>query len=375
MMMQLIFVLFVVFTGIQLCYFLCLFSRFAFIRTAENTEAQTNLPFSVIICAKDEAENLNEFLPHIYQQDYSNFEVVLIDDRSIDNTEEVMESFAEKFPNETRLVKIAFSDNKRFVGNKKYALTLGIKAAKYNHLLFTDADCQPVSKNWIRQMAGRFSSEKQLVLGYGKYQAIARSLLNKLIRYETLQTALQYFSYALAGKAYMGVGRNLAYTKELFMDNNGFYEHLDILSGDDDLFVNQVATRENTDICVDKQGFTISKPETSWASYLYQKRRHIATASHYKWQHKFLLGLYYLSTIGFWITAILLFVSTFQWRIVLGIFLFRWLIWWIINYKTAQKLDEKNLVLFLPILEPVLISFQLLIFVMNLFKKPKFWTH
>ena len=331
------------------------------------------MPVSVIICAKDEEENLKKFLPEIYRQKYTDFEVVLINDRSIDHTREVMESFWEKYPEKTKVVHVDFSDNPRFIANKKYALTLGIKAAENEILLFTDADCQPFSENWISRMTSKISETKQLILGYGKYQS-QPGFLNKLIRYETMQTALQYFSYALMGKAYMGVGRNLVYTKKLFFDNNGFYNHLDILSGDDDLFVNEVSTAENTDICIDPDSFTISIPAKSWKQWIRQKRRHISTANHYKLIHRFLLGVYYFSLLGFYISSIILLLNNFQWKIVTILILIRFILWYLINYQTTKKLNEKDLVIWIFILEPVLIIFQLYIFILNLLKKPKHWN-
>ncbi len=331
------------------------------------------MPVSVIICAKDEEENLKKFLQEIYRQKYTDFEVVLIDDRSIDHTWEVMESFREKYPEKTKVVRVDFSDNPRFIANKKYALTLGIKAAENEILLFTDADCKPVSENWINQMTSKISDTKQLILGYGKYQS-QLGFLNKLIRYETMQTALQFFSYALMGKAYMGVGRNLAYTRKLFFDNNGFYNHLDILSGDDDLFVNEVSTAENTDICINTESFTISKPLLTWKQLVRQKRRHISTAHYYKLSHRLLLGLYYFSLLGFYISSIILLLNNFQWKIVTILILIRFILWYLINYQTAKKLNEKDLVIWIFILEPVLIIFQLYIFILNLLKKPKHWN-
>jgi hypothetical protein len=252
---------------------------------------------------------------------------------------------------------------------------MGIKGASNKHLLFTDADCQPVSVNWIAQISSKFTEQKQLILGYGKYKEYKNSFLNKLIRYETVQTALQYFSYALKGMPYMGIGRNLAYTKDLFMENNGFYSHLDILSGDDDLFVNEVATSENTEICVNNEAFTLSKPKKTWATFIHQKRRHIGTAKYYQTKHKLLLGLYFLSQMLFWTLGTILLALQFQWKIVLGIVLARFLIWIYINYNTMRLLDEKRLFLWLPILELSLMLFQLFIFVINIFQKPKTWTN
>ena len=366
-----LFGLFLIFSLSLLCYYLCIFRLI--LNKPESEKQTSNLPVSVIICAKDEAENLKEFLPEIYRQNYPDFEVVLIDDRSIDDTFDVMQDFKERFPDKTRLVKVNFNDDERLRGNKKYALTLGIKAAKHPYLLFTDADCRPASANWIQQMVQKFSDSKQLVLGYGKYQT-QTGFLNKLIRFETVQTALQYVSYALKGMPYMGVGRNLAYTKDLFMQNNGFYTHLDILSGDDDLFVNEVATADNTAFCLHPDSYTISKPKQNFSDFIRQKRRHISTAQYYRLKHRLLLAWYFVSLSGFWLTAIILLAMPYQWQIVLGIVFVRLATAWYINYQTNKRLQETGLTAWFPVLEITLILMQLYFFVLNLFKKPVYWN-
>ncbi len=371
--MLLVFGVFIFSVAVQLFYYLFIFKKLVFYKVKELNN--NKLPISVIICAKDEADNLKQFLPSIYKQNYPDFELVLIDDRSIDDTWEIMESFREKYPDKTKVVRVEFSDNPRFVANKKYALTLGIKATKNKHLLFTDADCKPVSNNWISNISASFNTEKKLILGYGKYTSKKNSLLNKLIRFETLQTAMQYLSYALNGNAYMGVGRNMAYTKDLFFDNNGFYTHLDILSGDDDLFVNEVSTSENTTICINKDAFTESPPKTTWKDWIHQKRRHISTANHYKLKHKVMLSLYYLSLIAFYITTLVLLLRLYQWKIVAILASIRFIIWFFVQYKIIKKLDEKKLILYLPFLEISLLIFQFYIFVLNLFNKPKLWKN
>ncbi len=370
-MLIVLYVFFVIATLILICYNLCLFYRF--VRYEEPKQAVYKPPVSVLICAKDEAENLKSFLPDVYNQDYPNFEVVLINDRSIDDTLEVMQMYRDQHPEQTVLVNVPHSNDNRLTGNKKYALTLGIKAARYNHLLFTDADCKPVSNSWIQIMAEKFNNNKQIVLGYGKYQIIT-GWLNKLIRFETLQTAVQYFSYALAGMPYMGVGRNLAYTKDLFMQNNGFYNHLDVLSGDDDLFVNETATVQNTAVAINSQCFTLSVPKTSWKKYFYQKRRHISSANYYQTKHKFWLGLYSLSLFIFWGAGLLLlFLSNYKmWVLVL--MSVRLSVSWFILHRSAQKLKENHLIFWFPLLEISLLCLHLLIFVFNLYKKPLRWT-
>jgi len=372
-MMFAVLILFMLFSISLLCYYFCLFFKFIKFKNKERKNT-TPLPVSVIICAQDEARNLQKFLPEIYAQAHPDFEVILVNDRSIDNTFDTMKEFEEKYPHKTKLVDVPRSNDSRLMGNKKYALTLGIKAAKNNTLLFTDADCRPAGNNWIEWMTRDFSSGKQIVLGYGKY-AEKKGFLNKLIRFETLQTALQYFSYALKGMPYMGVGRNLAYTQDLFMQNNGFYSHLDIMSGDDDLFVNETATSKNTTICIFPESFTISQPKQTWKSYIHQKRRHISTASHYKIKHRLLLAFYYFSLLGFWFTAGILLLTRNYWQIVAGMIFFRIATAWYINYKANRKLKEKSLTLWFPVLEISLLLFQLLIFVINLFKKPSRWAN
>jgi glycosyltransferase involved in cell wall biosynthesis len=370
-MKVLLLIIFILVSLSQICYYLCIFYKF--VRFNIKPEKQNHiLPVSVIICAKDEAENLLHFLPSVYKQNHPDFEVILINDRSIDNTLEIMQKFKEKYPDKTRVVNVPVSNDNRLSGNKKYALTLGIKAAKNELLLFTDADCRPASDNWIHYMTKGFTGKKQIVLGYGKYRTES-TFLNKLIRYETLLTAIQYFSYALNKIPYMGVGRNLAYTKKLFMKNNGFYNHLDILSGDDDLFINETATSENTNICLHPDSFTISIPKQNWRAYIHQKRRHISTARHYRPRFKFLLGFYHTGLIMFWFTAILLLSLQLYLPYVIGIIFVRFIITGWIQNQSAKKLQENNLILWFPVLEIVLILFQLYIFVRNLIQKPVYW--
>lgn len=366
--MQLVFVLFILSTAIQLCYYLFIFSRFTSLKS--NAKGSVNTPISVLICARNESENLQRFLPKVLQQKYSDFEIVLINDRSYDDSLEVMASFKEKYPSKIKIVNVAETKNG---GSKKYALSLGIKAATHEYLLFTDADCIPNSDNWICEMSQHFSANKSIVLGYGAYRNIKSSWLNKLIRFETLITALQYISYANIGTPYMGVGRNLAYTKSLFLDNNGFANHLHLKSGDDDLFINQIATKENCTVSLHPDSFTISEPKTTFKGWINQKRRHISTANYYKPMHQFLLGLYFSSQLLFWILAILLFVFGFQWEYVLILLLVRLVIHYIIISATSKKLNEEGLVLWTPFLEIFLILTQLFIFIKNLVSKPTHW--
>mgnify|MGYP003855617217 FL=1 len=171
----------------------------------------------------------------------------------------------------------------------------------------------------------------------------------------------------------MGVGRNLAYTKKEFFDANGFINHIKVRSGDDDLFINQIATKNNTTICFSKDSFTESTPKTTFKAWFKQKRRHISTAKHYKIRHKVLLTLLYISNLLFWLFALILFASLFNWQLVLGLFIFRIVLQYTIFGVSSKKLGETDLLVFLPFLEIFLIILQLTIFINNLISKPNHW--
>jgi glycosyltransferase involved in cell wall biosynthesis len=359
---------FLVIVGIQFVYYVIVFSKFSFAK-GDNPSLK-NIPVSVIICAKNEAKNLSVLIPKLLEQNYKQFEIVLINDASSDNSLEIMESFKAKYSN-IKIVNVV--NNEAFWGNKKYALTLGIKAATHEFLLFTDADCIPNSKYWIKTISSHFSKNKSIVIGYGAYAKQKGSFLNKLIRFETLLTAVQYFSYTKIGLPYMAVGRNLAYKKDTFFKTNGFISHFKIRSGDDDLFVNEAATKKNTSICFSEDSFTISKPKTTFIEWFNQKRRHVSTAHHYKFKHKFILGLFYVSQFLFWLLAIVLLAVAFKPITVMLLIGLRFMFQYIIIGYSAKKLDEKDIILLLPLLELFLIVFQFYIFITNLVSKPIHW--
>ena len=357
------------FTGIilvNLLYYL-LFSKIAFYRTISEVK-KTSAPISILVCAKNEAENLQKIIPLLLAQQYPVFEIILINDCSYDNTLNIMEAYQEK---DNRIEIVDVVPNEAFWANKKYALTLGIKKAKYKQMLFIDADCWPSSPYWIATMSNRFSDQKQLVLGYGSYDK-KKGLLNKLIRYETLSTAIQYLSYAKAGMPYMGVGRNLGYTSDLYYSVNGFMSHIRIPSGDDDLFVNETATKENTTVCLEKVGFTVSEPKATFSEWVLQKRRHITTAHLYKGWHQLLLGGFFTFNLLFWIFLILCFIFC-PWIMVTALVVLRVGVQWVIYGSSASVLNEKDLIYYIPFLDLFLILFQLSIFINNSISKPASW--
>lgn len=328
-------------------------------------------PVSVIVCSKNEQENLKILVPQLLNQNHPNFELILINDASQDETRDVIEDFMTQ---DSRVKMVNVVNNESFWGNKKYALTLGIKKAVNDHLVFIDADCTPNSTEWLSSMAINLSTEKSIVLGYGGYKKIKNSLINALIRFETGITAIQYFSYAMRGNPYMGVGRNLAYTATQFYASSGFMSHMKIMGGDDDLFVNEAATNTNTAVSLNEKSFTNSHPKTSWSKWWKQKKRHINTASHYKRKHKFLLGLFYFSQIGFLISAILAFAFGINWMVILGVVVLRYLIFWIVVGKGLSRFRESDIIILVPFLEVLLIGTQLALFISNMVHRPKQWN-
>ena len=222
-------------------------------------------------------------------------------------------------------------------------------------------------------MTSQFTMNKTIVLGYGGYEKVERSLLNKIIRFETVLTAVQYFSWAKLGLPYMGVGRNLAYKKEEFFNVNGFIEHIQIRSGDDDLFINQAANKNNTTISYTPESFTYSKPKETYREWFTQKRRHISTAEHYKFFDKMQLGLFFISQLFFFILVILLLAFQFQWIAVLAILATRYTVAWTVIGFSAGKLKENDLKVWFPVVEIMLIFTQINIFITNIFSKPVYW--
>lgn len=367
-MLLILLCLFIAVVIIQFIYYVLLLGKFSFAKP--QTGKPKRIPISVIVCAKNEEENVKNFIPLLANQNYPDFEIVLIDDASSDETLEVFEAFEKQYSN-VKLVKVA--NNEAFWGNKKFALTLGIKAAKNEYLLFTDADCYPNSNEWITQMCSQFTQQKTIVLGYGAYEKIKGSFLNKIIRFETLLTATQYFAWTKLGKPYMGVGRNMAYKREEFFKTNGFIDHMKLRSGDDDLFINQASNAKNTTCCYTPESFTYSMPKTSFKDWFTQKRRHVSTAKNYKPFDRTQLALFYISQLLFIILPIILLAFLYQWILVLSLIAFRYIFAWISLGFSAGKLKEKDVMYWFPIIEITLIFTQLNVFITNSFSKPVHW--
>lgn len=333
---------------IQLYFLLFVYRKLASYKVPSEITNAAELPLSVVICARNEEENLRQNLPKVLSQDYPAFEVILVNDFSEDESKWLLKDLSTQYPN-LKVVEIA--EHVRLKHGKKFAVTLGIKGARYEHIVFTDADCVPESDQWLRHMAQAFTGGEEIVLGYSPYVK-GRGILNALIRFETFHTAMSYLAYALKGKAYMGVGRNMAYTKSLFFRGKGFAAHMHIPSGDDDLFVNQNATPHNTVICIHPEAHVWSAPKTTFAAYYRQKTRHAGASKAYKPAHRRMLATQLTSAFLFYVTAIALLLAFPQyWPVVLGGYLLRLLLQLLIYFPVMRKLQVKGLIWTLPLLD------------------------
>ena len=360
-----IFYTFVAVTAVQLFYYLYFFRRLAFFKDLPREHTQQH-PVSVIICARDEDENIARHLPGVLVQDYpTSHEVIVVNDNSVDDTKYILAELQKTFK---KLQIVDLTQEAKMIAGKKFPLSIGIKEARHEIVLLTDADCVPASEHWLFRMQDAFSNGTEIALGYGAYRR-QPGLLNKIIRFETFHTALQYLSYALAGKPYMGVGRNLAYRKDLFFRNKGFSSINHIPSGDDDLFVNMVANPHNTAVVIDPQAFTLSRPKQTWKDWMRQKNRHYSTGKFYRSSHKFLLGLYTLSFFLFYplLVASLVF---FDWRLALLPFLVRLVTQAIVWKNAMKKLGEEDLFPWFFIWDLWMFVYYI-IFAPALWKKPK----
>jgi glycosyltransferase involved in cell wall biosynthesis len=313
-------------------------------------------PVSVIICAKDETDNLRRFLPEVLTQEYPEYEVIVVNDGGNEDTEALLREYKKVYPH---LKSTFVPDGTTNLSTKKLALTLGIKAAQFEWLLFTDADCLPEGKLWIARMARNFVSGVEFVLGYGAYLQ-EKNFLNRLITYDTLFNGLQYLGFAAHGNPYMGVGRNMAYRKEVFFRNKGFASTLHLRSGDDDLMVNHTAHAYNTRVETSAESITLSKPEKSFKNWYYQKERHLSVSTFYKPGSKislviepFFRGLFYISLL-----ALIVWSSVnYHWILTISallLFIIRYIVQLIVINRSSTYYGGRRFVLSLIILDIIL---------------------
>jgi len=323
-------------------YFYTLFAK------TKTTETGLTEGVSIIVCAKNELNNLKELIPILCSQNYPKYEVIIVNDGSWDDSHLLINGFKEQY---SYLKSIYLDPEKKLFSGKKLGITLGIKSSIYDNILLTDADCRPQSNEWISLMTNALNTENELVLGYSPYKKLA-GLLNLFIRFETQLTAILYLSKAIRGKAYMGVGRNLAYTKASFYAVKGFGSHHHIYAGDDDLHIQRIAKNNNTAVVIDKAAFVETIPKQTWHDWVNQKRRHLQIGGYYKPYAKRFSGLFIFSHFWFSLSFLALILFHFSlWPILLIILGTRYIINGVSYAICARKLNDLSTVVYYPVLD------------------------
>jgi len=345
----------------------CCLMLFRFLkRRSSHAVTPPEAPVSVIICSRNNADLLEKNLPSVLQQSYHEFEVIVVDDQSSDHTAEVLQKLGTQHPH-LKTLRIA---GKQHPG-KKHALTEGVRNASHSWLLLTDSDCRPAGNSWISAMMRGRQEGAQLMLGYGAYEK-APGLLNKLIRFDTAVIAEQYMSFALYGHPYMGVGRNMAYRKELFDSAGGLQAHWSIASGDDDLFVQAAANGNNTSVVTGEEAFTYSEPKKDLASWIRQKARHISASAHYRLRFKILLAVLPLTGFLFYVSVAAMALHNAP--SALGWLAARWLTAYIFHAPFLAKFHEKDLIPYVPVLDLISIFVLPVPGLVNLFTGNRKWN-
>ena len=302
----------------------------------KNNKKNRSLPVSVIICVHNEANNLQNLINNILDQKHNKLELIIVNDRSTDNTPDILD------PYKNQINIITITNTPKGWNQKKHALTSGIEASIYDHILLTDGDCIPKSHDWISLMAGQITKKVDIVLGISPYHK-KDTFINKIIQFETFITALQYISLAILKLPYMGIGRNILYNKKLFFSNNGFNKYKNLIGGDDDLLINKIANGKNTVTCINENAYVLSIPEISIRSWISQKYRHLSVGKHYRLKHKLILGSFHFSNAIFYMSFFTLLLSGRLGLIICTGFLLRTVTQIVIFDLSAKRLKMKNI--------------------------------
>ena len=308
-------------------------------------------PVSIVLCARDAYEYLSELIPLLLNQDYPDYEIVVVNDCSDDETEEYLKDLERSEP---KIKPVQLKQHLNFFNGKKFPLSMGIKSAKNDLIILTECNCKPVNDQWLRSVVNRYNNRTEIVIGYSPYIQ-KKSVLNRLMRFDALQNGLLYLSAALNHRPYMGIGTNLSYRKELFYRNQGFISHYKTSVGDDDLFISQVANKKNTEVLIDAEDAILTNPTSSFRLWMRQKSRRYSTVSKYSTGARLMLSLFYISQFLFYASFIALLAlcaqpaftitngAVFYIPILVFFFLLRFGTQLFIYHKASKRLGEKGL--------------------------------
>lgn len=334
---------------VQILYYLIVYGKIAF-KKHINTEIPEDVdlpPLSVIIAVKNEEYNVKNKLLEILEQNYPKYEVIVVNDASTDETEYILKGLSVIYPH-LKVVNIVENVNK-FQG-QKFPISIGIKSAKYEHLVLTKADCRPNSFDWLKHIAAGFQHNKEIVLAYASIEE-RKGLLNKIIQYDHGMKSLNYLSYALCKNPYMGEGYNLAYKKYLFYEVGGFIKHYNISAGDDAIFINQVANSKNTSVVLTTDSQIKADSLRTYKDWIKYKKNNIISRKHFRASHKILLKILPVSTILFYLSVIAIYLVGLPWEYILIALLLKYIMQIFVCYKGFKKLKIKKIYIFAPIFE------------------------
>ena len=306
------------------------------------------LPVSIIVYIENNETELPSFLTALKKQVYSNFQIVLINNASYDASLEIIESFALHHPN-TKIVNV--ENNEAFWGNKRYALTLGIKVAKFDYLLFTEPTALPDSALWIANMMREFTAQKTIVLGHTHLEVVKKSFWNKLMRFQNIFNTTYNFAWAKISKPLFGNNKNLAYKKEEFFKANGYIHQMQKSHGEDFYFINAIATNNNVAISTNNTSFTTEKTIPTFKNWTQSLQEYSILFSNLKFIDKLKVYAYTYTRSLYFILLTILLSCLYQWEIVLILFVLRSLVLGIYTYKIFKRFEEKDLIYWFCILE------------------------
>lgn len=330
--------LFLSMVAIQFIWTVVLFARLAFHKHKE--QKASHPPVSIIITARNEENSLIENLPYILEQKYEKFEVIVVNNQSIDDTSSILKAFDAKYE---KLRVIQLERNTHLAYGKKLSITIAIKGAKYDHILLTNADCRPASRRWITSMTNQFSTKKQIMIGYTKFVK-KKGLLNRIIRLDNTIDSIHSLSFAKARFLYKGTGKNMGYTREIFLKNSGFKEFYALQNGEEDLFLQKIATHKNYALNLSPLSYTIATAETTWKSWMERKSIDCLARSKYSVFKKLLLGIYPLTLVLMFVSFVILMLNSWLSWVIIGAFGLLLLIKWLILGRIYTKLEQRSLI-------------------------------
>lgn len=344
-------------TFIELLYYYLLFARFSFMRKKSDT-SHYQPAVSVVMVAKDAASVLLKTLPKFLNQQYGEFEVVVVNDHSQDDTRLLLVEYQQQYSN---LKIVELDTSVTTIRGKKFALSMGIRCASHSCILITSPECAPTSTHWIEKMAAKFENDKQIVLGYSTFER-RKNPFNRMLHFDCLVNAIQYFSLARINSTYRGNAWNMGFTEQMFVQQRGFASHNHIRYGEEDIFVSRSAKRNNTAIEFSREAITVLQRNARHDYWLDHKQGLYYTRKFNTFKNRFLLNFYAVVNLLFYVglvLAILLSIgNVVLLSTTLGIVALRILSQYLVFGYAAAKLNEKQVI-------PAILLYDILFAILN----------